>query len=136
MIDGQKTTRFVENAWERSILPVLRDYIAIPNKSPAFDKDWQAHGHMDRALDLITGWSRDQMPTGSQLSVERLPGRTPLLLIDVPGESDDPILLYGHYDKQPEMTGWREGLDPWTPVLEGERLYGRGGADDGYSTFA
>jgi acetylornithine deacetylase/succinyl-diaminopimelate desuccinylase-like protein len=39
-------------------------------------------------------------------------------------------------DKQPEMTGWSEGLGPWQPVLRGDRLYGRGGADDGYSTFA
>ena len=46
------------------------------------------------------------------------------------------MLLYGHLDKQPEMTGWREGLGPWTPVLEGDRLYGRGGADDGYAIFA
>jgi acetylornithine deacetylase/succinyl-diaminopimelate desuccinylase-like protein len=136
MIDVETTKRFVDDAWERTVLPVLSDYIAIPNKSPAFDKDWQTRGHMDRALNLITSWSREQMPAGSQLSIERLPGRTPLLLIDVPGDSDDSILLYGHYDKQPEMTGWREGLGPWTPVLEGERLYGRGGADDGYSTFA
>jgi acetylornithine deacetylase/succinyl-diaminopimelate desuccinylase-like protein len=34
------------------------------------------------------------------------------------------------------MVGWREGLSPWEPVLEGDRLYGRGGADDGYSAFA
>ena len=45
-------------------------------------------------------------------------------------------VLYGHLDKQPEMEGWRDGLSPWTPVLEGTRLYGRGGADDGYAAFA
>ena len=46
------------------------------------------------------------------------------------------MLLYGHLDKQPEMTGWRDGLGPWKPVIEGDRLYGRGGADDGYAAFA
>jgi acetylornithine deacetylase/succinyl-diaminopimelate desuccinylase-like protein len=66
----------------------------------------------------------------------RLPGRTPLLYMDIPGQGDDTVLLYGHFDKQPEMTGWAEGLGPWTPVLAGDQLYGRGGADDGYSTFA
>ena len=70
------------------------------------------------------------------ISVERLPGRTPLLFLDMPGDSNDCVLLYGHFDKQPEFTGWREGLGPWTPVLEGDRLYGRGGADDGYAIFA
>jgi acetylornithine deacetylase/succinyl-diaminopimelate desuccinylase-like protein len=34
------------------------------------------------------------------------------------------------------MVGWRDDLGPWKPVLEGDRLYGRGGADDGYSAFA
>jgi len=43
--------------------------------------------------------------------------------------------MYGHLDKQPEMTGWRKGLGPWTPVIEDGKLYGRGGADDGYATF-
>jgi acetylornithine deacetylase/succinyl-diaminopimelate desuccinylase-like protein len=51
-------------------------------------------------------------------------------------QAGDTVLLYGHLDKQPEMTGWREGLGPWTPVIEGDKLYGRGGADDGYAIFA
>jgi acetylornithine deacetylase/succinyl-diaminopimelate desuccinylase-like protein len=136
-VDHAATHRFVEGVWDDSILPTLREYIAIPNKSPAYDPEWEALGHMERALGLITDWCRAHLPAGATLSVERLPGRTPLILIDVPGaRSDDCVLLYGHFDKQPEFTGWRDGLGPWTPVLEGDRLYGRGGADDGYSTFA
>jgi len=46
------------------------------------------------------------------------------------------VLLYGHLDKQPEMVGWAEGYGPWIPRLEGDKLYGRGGADDGYAMFA
>src|SRR5690606_16593154 len=121
---------------ESSILPALTEYIAIPNKSPAYDPEWQAHGYVDKALELIVGWCRDQDVPGATVLVERLPGRTPVILIEIPGASDETVLLYGHFDKQPEMTGWREGLGPWTPVREGDRLYGRGGADDGYSTFA
>ncbi len=131
------TRRFVEQVWDRSILPALREYITIPNKSPAFHREWQEHGHMERALQLIADWCRVEAIPGAELGIERLPGRTPLLYLDVPGEgSDDCVLLYGHFDKQPEFTGWRDGLGPWTPVLEGDRLYGRGGADDGYATFA
>lgn len=134
-MDYSRTELFVADAWERTILPTLDEYIAIPNKSPAFDHEWEAHGHMERALRLLQDWFEANLPPESKLSVERLPGRTPLLLIDVPGQVDDCVLLYGHYDKQPEFAGWREGLGPWTPIREGDRLYGRGGADDGYSTF-
>ncbi|HEY3115827.1 MAG TPA: M20/M25/M40 family metallo-hydrolase [Chloroflexota bacterium] len=127
---------YVQEAWDKSVLPALTDYIAIPNKSPAFDHDWEANGHMDYALGLLTEWTNMHLPSGAELEILRLPGRTPLIFIDVAGTGDDCVLLYGHFDKQPEFTGWREGLGPWTPVREGDRLYGRGGADDGYSTFA
>jgi len=124
------------SAWERDILPALESYIAIPNKSPAFDPEWASRGHMEAAVGLIGGWCRECPVPGLQVEVVRLPGRTPLLWMEVPGEVDDTVLLYGHLDKQPEMTGWAEGLAPFTPVRRGERLYGRGGADDGYAAFA
>lgn len=135
-MDPAITRRFVEQIWDDSILSTLETYIEIPAKSPAFDHDWQASGHIERAVNLIADWCRPQLTPGAKLSVERLPGRTPLIFLDAPGDSDDCVLLYGHYDKQPEFTGWREGLGPWTPVRDGDRLYGRGGADDGYSAFA
>jgi len=135
-VEHTKTQKFVEDVWDRSILPVMQDYISIPNKSPAFDREWEAHGHMERAVSLIADWCRAEGIAGVEPRIVRLPGRTPLLFLEVPGDSDDCVLLYGHYDKQPEFTGWREGLGPWNPVFQGDRLYGRGGADDGYATFA
>ena len=135
-IDPTRASQLVERLYASSIVPTLTEYIKIPNKSPGFDPDWERHGHMQRALDLIVAWCRARPIEGMKLDVVRLPGRTPLLFIEVPGEVDDTVLLYGHMDKQPEMTGWAEGLGPWQPVLRGDRLYGRGGADDGYSTFA
>lgn len=126
----------VEQLWDRSILGELTEYIRIPNKSPAFDSEWQAHGHMERVVTRFAEWARGHAPAGAVVDVVRLEGRTPVLFIDVPGDSADGILLYGHMDKQPEMTGWSEGLGPWQPVMRGERLYGRGAADDGYAMFA
>lgn len=133
---GSDLSRDSDAYWEESILPVLREYIAIPNQSPAFDRDWAAHGHMDRAVALVADWVRGQGVSGLQLDVVRLDGRTPLILIDVPGAGADTVLLYGHIDKQPPMEGWRPGLAPWSPVIEGDCLYGRGAADDGYAVFA
>src|SRR5690606_17778859 len=131
--------KFVDEIWNDEVVPVLTTYIAIPNKSPSFDPDWGKAGHMEKAVELFVGWAEKklaQLP-GATLSVERLPGRTPLICIDVPGavKSADTVMLYGHLDKQPEMTGWAEGKGPWVPVLEGDKLYGRGGADDGYAMF-
>jgi acetylornithine deacetylase/succinyl-diaminopimelate desuccinylase-like protein len=127
---------FVQDAWDTRIVPALTEYIRIPAKSPGFDKDWQAHGHLDRAVELAARWARERPVEGLQVEVVRLPGRTPVLLTEVPGNADATVLLYGHLDKQPEMTGWSEGLGPWTPVRRDDRLYGRGAADDGYAAFA
>jgi acetylornithine deacetylase/succinyl-diaminopimelate desuccinylase-like protein len=135
-MDVKSTREFSERVWADSILPALREYITIPNQSPLFDPQWQQHGHMDRAVELIANWVRAQNVPGLQLEVARLPGRTPLLFIDVPGDSAETVLLYGHLDKQPPMDGWSGGLGPWTPVVRDGRLHGRGGADDGYSAFA
>jgi acetylornithine deacetylase/succinyl-diaminopimelate desuccinylase-like protein len=134
-MDIKKTGSFVGEAWRSSIIPALMEFIRIPNKSPLFDPQWQDHGHMDKAIALIERWSRTHPIDGMTFDVVRLEGRTPLLFFDIPGASDDCVLLYGHMDKQPEMTGWREGLNPWDPVIHGDKLYGRGGADDGYAVF-
>src|SRR6195952_1904822 len=136
---ADSTARWVDEQFSSSILPTLIDYIRIPNKSPSFDPAWRANGHMERAVELCANWARARLPEGATLEVMRLGERTPVIFIEIPGQgarADDTVLLYGHLDKQPEMTGWREGLGPWTPVLEGDKLYGRGGADDGYAVFA
>jgi acetylornithine deacetylase/succinyl-diaminopimelate desuccinylase-like protein len=134
-MDTKQLTTFVDGTWDDSIIPKLSEYIEIPNKSPAFDPAWQEHGHMDRAVQLLEQWCRGQPIEGMKTEVVRLDGRTPLLFIDIPGASDDVVLLYGHYDKQPEFSGWADGLEPWKAVIRDGKLYGRGGADDGYAVF-
>ncbi len=137
MIDIARTRKFIDQCWGDEIVPTLFEYIKIPNKSPAFDPDWAAHGYMDEAVAMFEAWARKKLSAlpGATLETLRLPGRTPVIVIDVPGEGKDTVLLYGHLDKQPEMTGWAEGFGPWTPRLDGDKLYGRGGADDGYAMF-
>jgi acetylornithine deacetylase/succinyl-diaminopimelate desuccinylase-like protein len=134
-MDRNKTENFVNRMWDDSIIPELCEYIRIPNKSPLFDPDWEQHGYMEQAVQQFERWSREQPLKGMQVEVVRLEGRTPILFIDIPGDSEDVILLYGHYDKQPEFSGWAEDLKPWEPVIKDGKLYGRGGADDGYAVF-
>jgi acetylornithine deacetylase/succinyl-diaminopimelate desuccinylase-like protein len=130
----------VDARWADDLLPTLTDYIRIPNVSKAFDAAWEEHGYMEQAVAMIRDWCSARPIHGLTVHVERLPGLTPLIVCEVPATdpalAERTVLLYGHLDKQPEMAGWREGLGPWTPVLEDDKLYGRGGADDGYAAFA
>ncbi|MGH7933208.1 MAG: M20 family metallopeptidase [Candidatus Binataceae bacterium] len=135
-MDTQAITTYVNQIWDQSVVPELIEYVRIANKSPAFDPEWRTHGHMDRVVARFEGWARRQEHVGMRLEVVRLEGRTPLIFMDIPGDSHDCVLLYGHLDKQPEMAGWTAGLDPWQPVIRDDRLYGRGAADDGYAMFA
>ncbi len=151
---------YVDTVWLRDIEPTLHEYIRIPNVSEAYDADWRAHGHMQRAVELVRAWCAARPIAGLTVVVHELEGRTPVIVMEIPAfdagsdgsasksaaaesatsnsdtSNSDTVLLYGHLDKQPEMLGWRDGLGPWLPVVEGDKLYGRGGADDGYSAFA
>ncbi len=122
--------------WDNSIIPALQQYIRIPNQSPLFDPDWEKNGYMQKAVDLAADWVGRQKVPGLRLEVKKLEGRTPLIFIEIDGDASSTVLMYGHLDKQPAMVGWEEGLGAWTPVLRDGKLYGRGGADDGYAIFA
>ena len=137
-MDNTSLTRFIGSIWDREIIATLTDYIRIPNVSAMFDPAWEQHGHMDKVVALFESWARAKLAKlpGATLEVVRAKGRTPLIFIEVPGKADGTVLLYGHLDKQPEMKGWAEGTGPWTPVFKDDKLYGRGGADDGYAMFA
>src|SRR5688500_16987506 len=126
----------IDRQWKESILERLQAYVRIPNKSVMFDPQWEQHGYMEAAIKLMADWCRAQPIPGMKVEIRRLPGLTPLLVVDIPGELPDCVLLYGHLDKQPEFTGWLPGLGPWEPVIRDGKLYGRGGADDGYACFS
>lgn len=136
MADHKALTTFINQTWDKSIIPALSEYIRIPNKSPLFDKNWQKNGYMHKAVELLVDWVKQQNVHGLTLDIINLEQRTPLIFIEIAGQSDNTVLLYGHLDKQPEMEGWDSDKNPWQPLLQDDKLYGRGGADDGYSTFA
>lgn len=135
MNDAQ-TRAFVDEIWSSSIVPTIEQYIRIPNQSPLYDPDWKRNGHMHRAVALAKQWVERQGVDGLTIEVHELEGRTPLIFMEIAGDDSSTVLMYGHLDKQPAMVGWEDGLGPWTPVLRDGRLYGRGGADDGYAIFA
>lgn len=151
-IDAAALQSFVDQQWNDDIVDRLTDYIAIPAKSPAFDRDWVAHGYLERVVTDAAQWVVAQKVQGLTLEIVRLEGRTPVLFFEIPAtdgarhegdradaerdRTERTVLLYGHLDKQPEFSGWRADLGPWTPKYEDGKLYGRGGADDGYAVYA
>jgi acetylornithine deacetylase/succinyl-diaminopimelate desuccinylase-like protein len=137
--EAEALARHARDNWRDEIVPALTRYIEIPAKSPAYDAEWQAHGHLERVVRDAASWVEGRRIAGLTLEVVRLPGRTPVIFFEVPATragSTDTVVMYGHLDKQPEFNGWRKDLGPWTPKLEDGRLYGRGGADDGYAVYA
>ena len=139
VLDAAQTLDQVSGLWDAQIVPQLQDYIRIPAKSPMFDADWESAGYLDQVVRNTAAWIEAQKVSGLVLEVVRLPGRTPVLFFEVAAtkaDSTQTVLMYGHLDKQPEFTGWRNDLGPWTPKYEDGKLYGRGGADDGYAAYA
>lgn len=134
-----KVSNFIANKWQESIIPELTEYIKTPCKSPDFDEKWQENKYLHKAVAQFKDWVLKQSISNLFIDIITLPNRTPLLYLDIGAYNTDcseTILLYGHLDKQPEMTGWADNKGPWQPVIEGNKLYGRGGADDGYALFA
>ena len=144
LLDTGRALAGISAQWDGDIVRRLTDYIAIPAKSPSFDPDWVAHGHIETVVRQAADWVLAQKVPGLQLEIVRLQKpdgspRTPVLFFEIAGTkpgSEQTVLMYGHLDKQPEFNGWRNDLGPWTPKYEDGRLYGRGGADDGYAVYA
>jgi acetylornithine deacetylase/succinyl-diaminopimelate desuccinylase-like protein len=151
VLDASQAAESVQQLWRGSIVPELQHYIAIPAKSPAFDGQWSAHGHLDAVVRRAADWVLAQRVPGLTLEVLCLQTpdgapRTPVLFFELPAcggangmpapASGETVVMYGHLDKQPEFSGWRSDLGPWTPKLVDDKLYGRGGADDGYAIYA
>jgi acetylornithine deacetylase/succinyl-diaminopimelate desuccinylase-like protein len=138
-LDAAETLAHVTRAWDGDIVTQLADYIAIPAKSPAFDANWAENGYIDSVVRQAADWVLAQKVPGLTLEIVRLEGRTPVLFFEIAATQSaatPTVLMYGHLDKQPEFSGWRNDLGPWTPRLEDGKLYGRGGADDGYAVYA
>jgi acetylornithine deacetylase/succinyl-diaminopimelate desuccinylase-like protein len=151
VLDSARALDQISAQWDADIVKQLTDYIGIPAKSPTFDSDWKQHGYIDTVMRNAAAWVEAQKVEGLTLEVVRLEGRTPVLFFEIPASAGagqeavdtagqtrkaQTILMYGHLDKQPEFSGWRSDLSPWQATYENGKLYGRGGADDGYAVYA
>jgi acetylornithine deacetylase/succinyl-diaminopimelate desuccinylase-like protein len=137
--------QFVSHKWDNDLVARIFDYVKVPAKSPMFDASWATHGHLAEVIKSAKAWAEAQRAhspslAAMQLEIVSIEGKTPCIFFDVPAtgglSGDHTVLFYGHLDKQPEMTGWRDDLGPWQPKIEDGKLYGRGSADDGYAIYA
>ena len=123
LMDFAKTTAFMDRIWDDEIIPALTDYIRIPNKSPAFDPDWEEHGHMEQAVELFAAWAQGKAGALSRRGAGSGAAARPHAadLHRSPGHAPGTVLMYGHLDKQPEMMGWAEGSGPVAAGAEGRQ---------------
>src|SRR5689334_21693949 len=116
--------------WDEDVLPSLTELVAIPAVSPAYDPGWATHRELHAAAAHAAAWMKRN---GAATEVIELPGRSPLVLAEVPATpgraGHGTTVLYGHLDKQPTD-------EPWRSEVRDGRLHGRGSADDGYAGYA
>jgi acetylornithine deacetylase/succinyl-diaminopimelate desuccinylase-like protein len=133
-------SEIIDRVFESDVVPELARYTEIPCLSPSFDPDWAANGAIGEAASLLVAWCKSREVSGVAIEIVEIDGLTPVIFAEIaptdPARAASTTLIYGHLDKQPPLGNWREGLSAFTPVREGDRLYGRGTADDGYATFA
>ena len=138
-MDKREIEPFITQTFEKDVVPALMNFIRIPNGSPSYDKDWQTNGFQEQAALYIKEWVESQNLQNTYVHILQEKNRTPFIYIEIEASKKDDsrsILMYGHFDKQPPLEGWSEGLSPRSPVIKDKHLYGRGGADDGYGVFA
>ena len=118
-MDLEQLTTSVNRTWDDSIVERLTEYVRIPNKSPMFDPDWEANGHMEKAVQLMAAWCRAQPLPGARTDIHRLPGKTPFPCSWTCPENCQCCVrpVWAFLDKQPEFTGWLPGLGAWEPVI-------------------
>ncbi|KRW99312.1 hypothetical protein PPERSA_02424 [Pseudocohnilembus persalinus] len=134
--DPKVAQDFINKLWDESMQQSIMDFIRIPNQSKNFDPEWNTNGLQEKACAHIVDWSKKQNVKGLTIETIKDSDKSPLVYMEYPGDRTDfTLLFYGHYDKQPPFTGWSEGLGPYEPVIRDGKMYGRGGADDGYSIY-
>ena len=111
-LDFSRLSDFIDKKWDESALPSLCEFIEIPALSPSFDSDWEENGFLDAAIETFISWVKSLPLERTSVSVHRLRGRSPVLLVTIDGDAEGEILFYSHLDKQPEATGWSKGKGP------------------------
>ncbi len=136
-MEYQKTLEEAKKDFDNEILPALEEFVRIDNLSPSFDPNWETNGKAEKAGMHLINWAKSQGIKGLKAELYKEPGKTHMVFIEIESQGiDKTILLYGHFDKQPALGEWAEGLYPNKPVLKDGLLYGRGASDDGYALFA
>eukprot|EP00486_Rosalina_sp_Unknown_P016298 CAMPEP_0201582606 /NCGR_PEP_ID=MMETSP0190_2-20130828/87581_1 /ASSEMBLY_ACC=CAM_ASM_000263 /TAXON_ID=37353 /ORGANISM="Rosalina sp." /LENGTH=502 /DNA_ID=CAMNT_0048022825 /DNA_START=99 /DNA_END=1607 /DNA_ORIENTATION=- len=139
-LDPKQVINFIEESWKKDVEKTLCEYIETPNQSPDYDPNIHTNGYQEKAYKLLVDWANKQNVKGMKLEILHDEHKTPLIYMEVEAtekKSNDTVLMYGHFDKQPPLTpDWDDDLHPYKSVIKDGKLYGRGGADDGYAIFA
>ncbi|MEP1209492.1 MAG: M20 family metallopeptidase [Rhizobiaceae bacterium] len=106
----------------------LAQLVAYPTESQKPEQLDQLHAYLDDAIAPLLsqlGFEFQKLPNSE-------PGKGPFLIASRIESAELPtILTYGHGDVvRGQANQWREGLVPFQTTVEGDRIYGRGTADN------
>ena len=138
-MDSISLKKYIEKQFNINILPNLKNFIRIPNLSPAYDINWNTNGLLFKAANLIVSFAKSLSLKNSEINLIQDKGYTPMIYIEIKASrlnDNRTVLFYGHYDKQPHGTGWDPDKSPINPIIIDNHIYGRGAVDDGYAPFS
>jgi len=137
-VNKEKTIEVVNQHWDSWFVPGLADFIRVPNLTPMVDNEYLQNGLVEKSMECVDEYINKLEVKGISKQIFKSETGLPLVcyVVEATGGNTKNVMVYGHLDKQPYGTGWWDRLKPTEPTIEGDLMYGRGGADDGYAPFS
>ena len=135
MVDIADLQSRVVKEIDEGVIPTLIEYIRVPSLSPMYDPNWESNGLMVQAQEIILSYVKSLGIRNFTHDLLKEDGKPWMFYGEVAPTSPElgTILIYGHMDKQPHFPDWIPGTNNTEPAIIDDKLYGRGGADDGYA---
>src|SRR3954451_3009078 len=112
----------------QAVLPGIRQDLEDLVRIESVSADPARAGEVQRSAEAVAALFTAE---GFDTRITSADGGAPAVIAQKPGPEGAPtILLYAHHDVQPENDHADWGSPPFEPTERGDRLYGRGAADD------
>jgi len=139
ILNNEEAHNTLSRYWNDRSWDEFKKFIETPNLSPAFEKKDNTSYTRNAAV-LVMKYIKSLNLKGCSVILYEDNGLSPFLYVTIEASEtrncSQNIGFYAHIDKQPPLHGeWKDGLNAYTLVKDGDKVYGRGTVDDGYALF-